>query len=553
MWFAPACWERARRIASLTAAASKLNALRRSGRARAERSVVLLTAAAAICFVVVANIASLTRAPEPYGDEAWVGSAVWSFTHGHGLRPAIAAGSGIYDGTFDHWLPRIGILPQLAAEIAFGTSFTAYRAASLVVSFLALFVLWLGLRRLYPATIAALSVAVAATTWIFVSASHYIRWDDVTLLWASTIFTLLAWGPPTLRRTVALGLLIGVSPDFSVPTFAVLPATAFFVLLPHDGRRARATGLGVGVVAGLALYAGMHFVPDVSAARRQYRLVYGTAYRLPLFAALQEHSLGPILHEADRYRRMAVGAFAFSRTFLFAGCVAAMIAILAAVRRRGLPQLAVGSVLLLSQLAGLALLYANKGPAYAVGAVPFGAASLVEGLWALPRARFVAAALVLTAGAVLGGRAMLDGIHSSQRGAATDARVSRVARTLVGKDQVAIGDFVYWWLFRDQRFRFNAILWSDESRNHVTLAHAFRDACPDVVLYDDFWQARYPANAPGSLGYQFPALAPTDPNEEPKLLSILTHMYRFPPVIETAGTRTVTFWKRRAPTCRSSG
>jgi hypothetical protein len=144
--------------------------------------VVAVAAVLAVVFSVGLDVATLTRAPEPYGDEAWVGSAVWSFTHGHGLRPAIAVGSGIYDGTFDHWIPRVGILPQIVAQLVAGTSFTAYRAGSLVVSLFGLGVLALGLRRRYGTSVAALAAAAAATTWIYFAASHYIRWDDVTFL-----------------------------------------------------------------------------------------------------------------------------------------------------------------------------------------------------------------------------------------------------------------------------------------------------------------------------------------------------------------------------------
>jgi hypothetical protein len=69
------------------------------------------------------------------------------------------------------------------------------------------------------------------------------------------------------------------------------------------------------------------------------------------------------------------------------------------------------------------------------------------------------------------------------------------------------------------------------------------------VIYDDFWQARYPANAPGSLGFDFPALAPTDPGEEPKLLALLVRDYRFPPLVVSAGGRTLTFWQRKTSSC----
>ena len=41
-----------------------------------------------------------------YGDEAWIGSTAWSFVSGHGFRPSIGVGGGVYDhGATDYWAP----------------------------------------------------------------------------------------------------------------------------------------------------------------------------------------------------------------------------------------------------------------------------------------------------------------------------------------------------------------------------------------------------------------------------------------------------------------
>src|SRR5437763_11913241 len=110
---------------------------------------------AALGYAVILDALTLTRSPEPFGDEAWVGSAVWSVTHGHGLRPVIALGTGIYDGTLDYWMPRLGVAPQVVASLIGGTSLTVYRAASLAVTFVALALLWRSLARRYGAGPAA--------------------------------------------------------------------------------------------------------------------------------------------------------------------------------------------------------------------------------------------------------------------------------------------------------------------------------------------------------------------------------------------------------------
>jgi hypothetical protein len=292
-------------------------------------------------------------------------------------------------------------------------------------------------------------------------------------------------------------------------------------------------------------------LPDPHEAKRQWDLVYSGAYKIPLLASLEGHGLHPILSERERYTALATAPFRASRWVLYAAIAGAGSVLALRLRRGVYPAAAIGSLLILSQLAGLALLYANHGAMYFIGAMPFASAALLEAFSLVPRhAPASAAAVVLLAVlAILGGRAISHAATVDPRGAAADARLSTVASHMLRSRGVAVGDFVYWWLFRDDRFRFNADIWFDEYHNHASFEQAFARVCPDLVVLDEFWLARYSNFGPTSLGRRFPGLAPTDPNEETKLMRVLFRDYRYPPRLEVAGGRAVELWQRRRP-CR---
>jgi hypothetical protein len=514
---------------------------------RAAERVLGVIGLGLLAYAAVLDAITLTKAPEPFGDEAWVGSAVWSFTHGHPLRPVIALGAGIYDKTFDYWMPRLGIVPQLVASLVGGTSLTSYRAASLAVTLIAFALLWRSLSRRYGTGPAAAAVAAVATTWVVFEASHYVRWDDVTFLWATLVLGIVLRGQPGVRAAAVLGAMLGFAPDFSVPMVALVPAALLLVAWERAGRRRRVSFFATGLVGGLLVYLALHVLPDPYEARRQWNLVYSGAYKIPILASLENHSLHPILSERDRYSALAVAPFRASRWVLYVA-IAGSVGVLAARLRRGMyPIAAVGSLLLLSQLAGLALLYANHGAMYLIGAMPFAALALLE-LFALVPRRIPAAALavvVLGALTLVGASTISNAASSDPRGAAANAQLSATAKSLVPKDGTAMGDYVYWWLFRDDRFRFNADIWFAEYHDHLSFQQAFARVCPNLVVLDDFWLARYSDFGPTSLGHRFPGLAPFDTREENKLMGVLFRDYRYPPRLEVAGGRAVELWSRK--------
>jgi hypothetical protein len=506
-------------------------------------------AAVALLFALVIDAATMTRIPEPFGDEAWVGSAVWSLTHGHGLRPAIAAGIGVYDHVGDYWMPRIGIVPQIAAQLIAGTSFTAYRAATLATMFVGFGVLLRSLGRRYGFARAAVAVSSIATTWIVFESSHYIRWDAVTFAWSSVVLALLVDGPPSSRKAAALGLLLGVVPDFSVPTTALVPAVAVFVGWVAAGRRRRLLLFAAGTLSGFLIYCALHFLPDPGVARQQWKLIYAGAYRVPLLAAITDHSLHPILAERQRYTAMALSPLYEARLLLGCAVFCALGALAVRARRGPYPWRIAGSVLLLTQLIGLAFLYANHAPLYLTGAMPFAAAALIEGLSLMPgrTTATLATVALLAAFTAAGGRTIASAASSDPAGAAANAALSRVALRLRPTSGVAMGDYVYWWLFRDARFRFNAAIWFRRYNDGDSFDKAFEAVCPSLVVLDDFWLARYAYWGPDALGRRFPDLAPTDHNEERKLMRLLFKDYRYPPTLEVAGGRAVEFWQRKRP------
>jgi hypothetical protein len=279
-------------------------------------------------------------------------------------------------------------------------------------------------------------------------------------------------------------------------------------------------------------------LPDPHEAQRQWRLVYSGAYKIPILAALEGRGLHSIFSERDRYAALATVPFRASRWVVYAAVAGAGTVLALRLRRGSYPVAAVGSLLLLSQLAGLALLYANHGAMYLIGAMPFTAAALLETFSLVPRRRLASASAVtvLTVLAIVGGRAIGHAAAVDPRGAAAERGV-------------AVGDFVYWWLFRDERFRFNADIWFNEYHRHLSFEQAFARVCPDLVVLDELWLARYSDFGPTSLGRRFPGLAPTDPKEETKLMRILFRDYRYPPRLEVAGGRAVELWQRRR-TCR---
>jgi hypothetical protein len=130
--------------------------------------------------------------------------------------------------------------------------------------------------------------------------------------------------------------------------------------------------------------------------------------------------------------------------------------------------------------------------------------------------------------------------------ASQDERAAQIAREVVPPGKTVVGEWVYWWLFEDERFRANSTIWLQAWQHpEESFADSFHRICPDYVLFEDLWLARYAV-----IGTQdrFPNMAPSDTAERGRLMAVLRDEYevvRRVPVDE----RTLTFWRRSEADC----
>jgi hypothetical protein len=245
------------------------------------------------------------------------------------------------------------------------------------------------------------------------------------------------------------------------------------------------------------------------------------------------------------------------RVLLGGGAVVGLLLIGAALRpyaRAFYPQAAVGAILLLSHVLGLALIQGNKSPMYVAFAVPYALASLIAAtnwlagrIGIVNRAPATAVVGVLAALSLLGAKAMIEDARSTPDELGDRPEVAREARAVAGPHGTVMGEWLYWWAFRDERFRVNSLIWLIESQDGVSFEAAFRRLCPDVVMLDDIWLSRYEAVEVGEQ--QFPAWAPTDASEQERLMLVLNRYYAFSKQLKV-GAHRIDFWRLRSSDCR---
>ena len=290
----------------------------------------LVLACALLLGVVGFHAATLTSAPPVFGDEAWVGSKLWSLVHGDGFRSPMAADYEIYDVGTDYWTARIGSLPQVIGALIGPETFGFQRLVSLLTSLVALAVFWIGLRRVHGATAATFGAAALAATWGFFTASHWIRFDPMGLLVAAAVLAILLSGPPGNRACLGIGLMLGLASDWAYPVMAVVPGVALLAAWEPGERRRRLGALAAGIGIGLVVFYGLHVLPDPDAAREQYDTHYKPSYGdgSPLVNVFRDGSLQPLLDESDRYELLLPSPFRPSIITLLLGLVGALAALL---------------------------------------------------------------------------------------------------------------------------------------------------------------------------------------------------------------------------------
>ena len=173
----------------------------------------------------------------------------------------------------------------------------------------------------------------------------------------------------------------------------------------------------------------------------------------------------------------------------------------------------------------------------ATAAVALLAARVGRGWSATEPAVVILLALALGASATT----VADAYRTDQEPAATE-RLERAVRPLVRPGETVMGEWVYWWAFRDDRFKFNTQIWLSEYVHGESFEETFDRLCPDVVMLDDLWLARYVNIESGKI---FPTQAPTDPTERADLRALLRRDYGLRGVVNV-DQRKIEFWERRA-------
>jgi hypothetical protein len=207
-------------------------------------------------------------------------------------------------------------------------------------------------------------------------------------------------------------------------------------------------------------------------------------------------------------------------------------------------------LLFVSQLAGFALLLGNKGGAYSAYALPYGVASVLMALnlFPAPRLRVAVPVAALTAMTVAGSIVIIGEARSAEDSVLT-TDISRAARALVKPTETVVGEQLYWWLYRDQRFVANSAIWQQRYDRGDTLEQAVHRICPDVILLDGLWLYRYNHL---DVGRRYANSAPTDPRELPALRGLLRREYK--PVRRLGvGPQQLVFWRHTAGHCPPHG
>ena len=578
-----------------------------------KRNWVGAIGAALLAAVLVFGLPSLTSTPALNGNESWYSASIWSVLHGHGYEPHLLSGSGLYDGIPDYWASRLAVIPNLLGELVLPRTLGFGRIVVFLLGLVALWLFWLGMRRVVGTQLGILATAAFAATWGYFSVSHSFEWDMHVLLTMCGLLALLAQGPPSIRIAAIAGVILGLGLDYANSIPAAIPGVALLCAWEPARRWERLGALAAGVAAGVFAYVLLHFAPSFNFAEAsdQFDLLfrpigYGT---VPAVDALKELSLGPLLDERDRYTgalygvwqpiliTLALGGFAAAITMLrtlvtesrwlpivgFAGLavIAAapilggtphtelrdlmmpligagtVLAVIVAVdtlrTERPYPTEAVPAILLIGLLLGWTLMVGFKTVAYALYGVPFavGAFAAVLPLLSPPPLRTVVPVAGLVAATIASSLHVASEIRNAPPEAALDGEASEVAREVVPEGKTVMGELIYWWLYEDERFRTNISIWLQEwDHPDEPFSTTFHRLCPDYVLLDDVWLNRY--NQAEGEGRLFPNVAPTDPAERDRLESLLRDEYVVVEEIEV-DERTLTFWRRRASDCPQPG
>jgi hypothetical protein len=127
------------------------------------------------------------------------------------------------------------------------------------------------------------------------------------------------------------------------------------------------------------------------------------------------------------------------------------------------------------------------------------------------------------------------------------SQFERARDAAVRPGESVLGDYIYWWGFKDVDYHWNSWIWNWRWRTGASFDEAFNRLCPDVVVYDDTWRNRYPGAV--EFAKRFPSMAPRDPAEQQALEALLARQYTRVQNVTIEGRR-IEFWRRKAGACR---
>ena len=240
-------------------------------------------AGAVILALVFLHVWSLMRFPRPFVDEAWFANRAWSL-----LRHGDTIGS-LDVGVVDRFpgarlfFPLLPVIVQAAAlSFVHEPSLLALRVVSLVAGAGLTFAIWSIARSAYDRAAALGSIVILALSEPFFYSSHLARYDVIAAALAFGGIALYLRSGRNRVLTAGLGgLFAGVAMEFH--PFAVVIAVALPVLAIEEfGWRVHhhpvSRTLALGLLAGSAVYPGIHVFPNPRTYLAISRLLYGPTH-----------------------------------------------------------------------------------------------------------------------------------------------------------------------------------------------------------------------------------------------------------------------------------
>ncbi|HEV8636017.1 MAG TPA: glycosyltransferase family 39 protein [Chloroflexota bacterium] len=225
-----------------------------------------LALVAPLAAALALGLLSLLRTPPPFIDEVWFANRAWGFVQ-TGLNFG-TLDEGVwnrFDGywTYFPWLPTYFV--SLAFE-AFGLSLFSLRLTSLVFGLVLLVALYAIAERLGGRRLAVLTVVLVSLSRAFVYSSHLGRPDIMGAAFGFGAIALYVCERSSRfpLATALAGFAVGLA--FESHPFGSIygPMIAVLFLLDYGWRvlwTRRLWAFGLGAVAGLAFYAGLHILP----------------------------------------------------------------------------------------------------------------------------------------------------------------------------------------------------------------------------------------------------------------------------------------------------